>query len=314
MSLTEIQGSFLKPLSLLLAPFLILCLSAFSVAVAAELEVSLPELQQALAEGRSKNVEFREIKKIAEELGVRVWLFGGTASSFAHYVKWDLQRKKGDSKYQEEHFNYDYTEIYRSTQDMDLVMDGTAEQSEILQQRLSQKFPYSEGSKETWEVRLLKKSSGNKEALLNNPDFLNQHSDSNSTGMIEVTDSQEPLVRDLRDWDSETPHFLTDIQKGKITYYHSKKHKQTPRYKDDINPEIFSVIRYFTKLFQYELKPKEEDLQKLKQIIQSFSEEDLKSSLCQKLGGTQWKEVNASCCGCRVRLGCFRKKQVSEKS
>ena len=268
-------GSFLKSLGLLLT----LCLST-SLSVHAEttdFAVSLPELQQALAEGRSKNVEFREIKKMAEELGIRVWLFGGTASSFAHYVKWDLQRQKGDSKYQDEHFNYDYTEIYRSTQDMDLVMDGTAEQAEILQQRLSQKFPYFEGSKETWEVRLLKESSGNKEALLNNPDFLNQHSDSNSTGMIEVTDSQEPLVKDLRDWDSETPHFLKDVQKGEITYYHSKKHKQTKRYKDDMNPEIFSVIRYFTKLFQYELTPKEKDLQKLKQIIQSFSEEDLKS-------------------------------------
>ena len=130
-------------------------------------------------------------------------------------MKWDLQRKKGDSKYQDEHFNYDYTEIYRSTQDMDLVMDGTAEQAEIFQQRLKQKFPYFEGNKETWEVRLLKKSNGNKEALLNNPDFLNQHSDSNSTGMIEITDSKEPLVKDLRDWDSETPHFLADIQKGK---------------------------------------------------------------------------------------------------
>ena len=44
-----------------------------------------------------------------------------------------------------------------------------------------------------------------------------------------------------------------------------------------MNPEIFSVIRYFTKLFQYELKPKEEDLQKIQKIIQSFSKEDLKS-------------------------------------
>ena len=47
------------------------------------------------------------------------------------------------------------------------------------------------------------------------------------------------------------------------------------------------MIRYFTKLFQYELKPKEEDLQKLKQIIQSFSKEDLKSSYARN-----WVEHN----------------------
>ena len=29
-------------------------------------------------------------------MGVKVYLFGGTASAFAHYVRWDLEREAGD--------------------------------------------------------------------------------------------------------------------------------------------------------------------------------------------------------------------------
>ena len=74
--------------------------------------------------------------------------------------------------------------------------------------------------------------------------------------------NSKSIVKDLRDWDSEKPKFLKDVTDGKLTYYYSENHNQTQRYKDGQNPEIFSVIRYFTKLFQYELKPRERGLRK----------------------------------------------------
>jgi hypothetical protein len=39
--------------------------------------------------------QFQYLREVAETAGLRLWLFGGTASSFLHYVKWDLARAKG---------------------------------------------------------------------------------------------------------------------------------------------------------------------------------------------------------------------------
>jgi hypothetical protein len=214
------------------------------------------ELTSALADHLMDVVEFRFIRNEAIKLGVRVYLFGGTAASYAHYAKWDLLRLKGDTRYQPERFDYDYTNIYRSTQDLDIVVDGTAEQALSLQKLLQTQFPYLQGNKSAWEVRLLREPMGRAEALLNNEDFLNQHTDSNSVGLIEITTPppNEPLVRDLRDWNSQSPFFLRDVVEGKIHFYFSPLHETTSRYLDGSNPPIFSVIRFLTKAFQYDVQ------------------------------------------------------------
>ncbi|MEK7356588.1 MAG: hypothetical protein AAB250_09075, partial [Bdellovibrionota bacterium] len=155
--------------------------------------------------------EFRFIRQEAERLGISVYLFGGTAAGFAHYVKQDIQRERGDKTFQKERFDYDFTNIYRSTQDLDIVVDGSPEKAEVLRKKLIATFPSFQGSKDQWEIRLLRQDLGDKQALLNNPDFLGQHSDSNSTGLIEVTErATGPAVRDLRDWNSREPFFLRD--------------------------------------------------------------------------------------------------------
>ena len=259
-------------------------------------DVTTEELIEGIQKNRSKVFEFEKIREIAERLGVRVWLFGGTASTFAHYVKWDLERLKGDTKYQKEHFGYNYVQIYRSTQDMDIVIDGKEEKALELQIILQKKFPYFLGNTEDWEVRLLREKMGDKEPLLKSFEFLNQHTDSHSTGLIELTNgflkkeeniNSKSIVKDLRDWDSKKPKFLRDVTDGKLTYYYSESHNQTQRYKDGQNPEIFSVIRYFTKLFQYELKPRKEDLEKLQKIIDDFSKKKLETNYAK-----YWVEKN----------------------
>ena len=153
-------------------------------------------------------------------------------------------------------FDYDYTNIFRSTQDADIVIDGTLAQAEALEASLKAKFGHLKGSKDIWEVRLLTKPRGDKEALLDNPDFLNQHTDSNSTGMIELSKPPEGehVVRDLRDWKARAPAFFEDIRLGKLHYYYSPEHVNTPRFKEGMNDPILSVIRYLTKAFQYELE------------------------------------------------------------
>ena len=101
-------------------------------------------LREKIAERREKVAEFVLIREAAQELGIRVWLFGGTASGFGHYVEWDLLRKAGDTRYIPSCFDYDFTNIYRSTQDADLVIDGSVEDAERLENLISQKIPHLE--------------------------------------------------------------------------------------------------------------------------------------------------------------------------
>jgi hypothetical protein len=235
--------------------------------------LSLQVLEQGIADRLKRVEEFRFIEQEAAKLGVRAWLFGGTAAGYAHYVKWDMQREKGDTRFQKDRFDYDYTNIYRSTQDLDIVIDGDAEQAQKLQNALQEKYPHLQGSKTAWEVRLLTQDMGDKLAILNNPNFLNQHTDSNSTGLIEITKPKEgeSVVRDARDWNSKAPFFLKDVQEGRLHYYFSPSHGSTQFAKEGRNPPILSVIRYLTKAFQYELELRPEDIESIKKVIQDFN-------------------------------------------
>ncbi len=222
--------------------------------------------------------EFEFIRNQADRLGVKVYLFGGTAAAFAHYVKWDyLRREHLDQSFFPDRFDFKYVNIYRSNQDLDIVVDGPASAIQELQTELASHFPYlqgSKGQKSSWEVRSLNETVNGKFALLKNNDFLNQHTDSNSVGMIEITRNANPkeIVRDLRQWNEvNSPNFLQDVAEGKIHFYFSPKHSQTQYAVAGRNPPILSVIRYFIKVFQFNLKMRDEDLPVLKTIISEFN-------------------------------------------
>ncbi len=261
-------------------------------AAAAHAIFSREKLVSEIAARRARVTEFEFIGKEAEKRGLRVWLFGGTAAGYGHYVKWDLLREAGDLRFQKARFDYDYTNIYRSTQDLDIVVDGSASQAQEFQQALKTRFPYFVGSKATpWEVRSLREASYNKGAILDDFGFMNQHTDSNSTGMIELTNppQHESVVRDIRDWKNDNDsQFLKDVHEGKLTYYFSPTHAQTARAKEGKNPPIFSVVRALTKAFQYDLKLRPEDLAIMKKEIDQFNpSRDLMSEDTQR-----WIEKN----------------------
>ncbi len=241
-----------------------------------QVPISTEEFLMGLGEGIGRVDEFIFIKKMAEKLNVKVYLFGGTASAFAHYVRWDLQRQKGDQRFHPARFDYRYINIYRSTQDLDIVVDGPSSAIQSLEKALQSNFPYLQGSKtqkNAWEVRSLRENISDKLALLNNPDFLNQHTDSNSVGLIEITTPEltNARVRDLKDWDNLTNSgFLNDILEGRIHYYFSPLHEKTKFYLEGRNPAILSVIRYFIKIMQFDLTPRQEDLIIAKNIIADF--------------------------------------------
>ncbi|MFN7454633.1 MAG: hypothetical protein ACK5RO_08230, partial [Pseudobdellovibrionaceae bacterium] len=233
--------------------------------------------------------EFQGIRQTAQQMGLRVWLFGGTASSFLHYVKWDLARSKGLMDLQNDRFDYDFTNIFRSTQDLDIVVDATPELARQFQNAISQKFPHFLGSKANkWEVRTLRhrmglpNGPGFKEALLNDADFNNQNTDSNSVGMVEVTVSKDPVVRDLRNWDQTGSVFLEDTLNNRIRYLRSDRHFTTTRAKAGENPEILSVLRLLVKAFQYELNFSERDFQQMKEIVGQFNPSAVTNSVAQR--------------------------------
>jgi len=232
--------------------------------------------------------EFEFIKQAAEERGLRVWLFGGTAASYLHYVKWDVLRKRQIKNFQPDRFDFDYTNIFRSTQDLDIVIDGTPSKAKEFEQLLKQTFPHFLGSKENkWEVRPLRHSVGRsgergyKEALLDDLNFSLQNTDSNSVAMVEITSGErpEPVVRDLRSWENpgRRSQFLTDTLNGEITYFRSKRHFETARARLGENPEILSVIRVLVKAFQYELRLSKDSEAQITQVIREFNPRKIKN-------------------------------------
>ncbi len=230
----------------------------------------------------SKIPEFEFIREQAEKKGLRVWLFGGTASSYLHYVKWNLQREKGIINLQADRFDFDYTNIFRSTQDLDIVIDADAAKAQEFEQLIANKFPHFLGAKAKWEVRTLRTRMGTpgqanfKEALLGDLDFSQQNTDSNSLGMVEVTRSEkimgkhEPAIRDLKTWDQSHSQFMQDTLNNEISYFRSDKHFSTSRAKMGENPEILSVIRLLVKAFQYDLGFSQQDFAEMKKVVDAF--------------------------------------------
>ena len=251
----------------------------------------LDEFVQELSLRQSRVEEFRHIKKIATSLGIKhVYMFGGTAAAWGHYVRWDMRRELGIENLQAGRFDYDYTNIFRANQDFDVVIDGTTEQAEALEAAVQSKFNYFSGSRPTWEVRLLNEKRLDKDPILG-ANFQNQHTDSHSTGLIEMMDCEGfDCVKDVRDIKNSKPAFLMDMFEAKLHYYFSDKHTQTSRYLKGMNPPILSVIRYFTKAVQYELEQRPEDIQILEKMIRDFSPRDAHNWDSYVL---RWLEKNA---------------------
>ncbi len=235
------------------------------------------ELLSYVSKSITKTEEFGFIRTEAKKMGVRVWMFGGTASGYLHYAKWDLSRQKKTLNLQADRFDYDFTNIFRSTQDLDIVVDGTMEQIQALQNSLSQKFPYFVGSKKAWEVRPLRTPIGKpgdgfyKEALLNDPNFSNQNTDTNSLAMVEISESKEPVVRDLRAWITGKNQLLEDALHNTVSYLRNPLHNTTARAMMGQNPEILSVIRLLVKAFQYDLVIDPKSILDMKEVIEQFN-------------------------------------------
>ena len=248
-------------------------------------EITPADFQRHLQQTAGKVEEFKFLAQTAQKHGLKVWLFGGSASSLAHYVKENMLLEEGSDEYYSQSFaetpdgKRDFTDIFRPTQDIDLVVDGKMASVANFEREVLQHLPDIKGNKQTWEVRTLREDYGEKLALLNNPNFFNQHTDSHSVGMISLSEvADDKVVRDLLNWESDNPRFLQDVLANKLHYYYSSHHSETLRFKEGKNPPIISVVRYFIKLFQHELEMSNEDLKKLQKIIADFNPQEISDS------------------------------------
>ena len=109
-----------------------------------DVSVTTSELTQEIFSHLMDTPEFKFLREEAILLKIpHVYLFGGTAAALGHYAKWDVQRKKGDTRFQPDRFDYDYTNIYRSTQDADIVIDELPNKQNPLKMLSPHSFPIS---------------------------------------------------------------------------------------------------------------------------------------------------------------------------
>ena len=252
--------------------------------------VSLDQLKREILLRTGRVREFREMAQTARELGIpRIWLFGGTASTFAHHVYDDLEREALGLPDTAGRLGYGHDSIFRVGQDVDVVLDTEDEALLSEFERRMARFKHFQGERPVWEARALRIPRGDKEALLGNPDFVNQNSDSHSTGLVDLGGGDPLGIRDLRDWDNPEGAFLRDVHRRTITFHRDKKaHESTRRFKEGLNPEILGAVRFMTKMFQFRLEPAPGSEREVREVLEGFDpERDLSNPRA-----SSWMEKN----------------------
>ncbi|MBF0206299.1 MAG: hypothetical protein HQK53_05365 [Oligoflexia bacterium] len=221
---------------------------------------------------------FSKIVEVAHSLNINspIYIYGGTAAAVAHYVLMDSAQSASlpvISRWNNS-YSYHFNDMAYSFQDIDLVVDNsqlvddTPEKIILFGERLKQEIRLVRWNPNTvWDIRLFHSPFGDKEALISD-DFINQHNDSNSIGLIRLNgDGSSNVVSDLLN----SNLFIEDILSGTIHYLFNNAHDRTNRASNRLNPQIFSIIRLFIKKFQYGLEISTDSTQKIQRIIQEFN-------------------------------------------
>lgn len=220
--------------------------------------ISVQLLESELHQRKNRISEFELISQLAAEKGLRIFILGGLASAYAHYVKLDLQREQGDSSLIPSRFNYYWDQIFHSTQDVDIAVaraDGSTETENDL--NLAVEIVRSVCSEIKVDAYGLNQNFEDKAGLLaQESPWKLQNTDSLSNGVIELTDRN--LTIDLKGNEPE-PLFLKSLISGEIIYFDEPSHEETKRFKDGLNPKIISVIRLVINASRFNLKIRDSD-------------------------------------------------------
>jgi|GEM_PF-6298443 len=273
----------------------------------------LVAIEKKIEKGIERISEIQVIREFAKLHGRRAFLFGGTASTVAIHI---LQNKDPH----QESSSWSLSNIFRETQDLDILWDGPVHEAIELEEELNQRFPYRHrrdpldtSSTPAWEVRPLRENIGPKPYLIDSHDhveagFLAQNTDTLSTGLIEITEppSGKHRITDLRFYDGgpkqlaqidpeKSPNFLGDLFRKRITLIVSPHHMGTKMARKGKNPEIFGVLRTLTKVAQTGFDLDSRTLTDIQEILNRFNPtRDLANSIAKTKIIQQTRKMMAS--------------------
>lgn len=202
------------------------------------------ELAKAIQEKRSSVNELAIIQAVAKKLKRRVWLYGPMAGSFAHYVAEDLRQTKESGKSQAD---YAPVSIFRSTQQFDIVVDGTYEQITKFESALREAMakirllPWNTTYSTPFHVTgLTAENFPGEGTVQNNPSLKRKAGNTYSTAMIEITNkSGESIFADPLEPNKDLPSFIDEAAKKQIHFYPAS---------GNITSEYVAVNSYLTVL------------------------------------------------------------------
>ena len=209
--------------------------------------------------------ELAHFGEIARRHGVRLYLFGGSASTFANYVRQFTVTK--DPKVLAA-MDFHFEGMFFPGQDIDLLVDGQIEAVKRFQSAL-EKDPFVRSLGRRIEARSVAEMTAN-------PDFFRQNTDTMSLGMVELTGLEVTDLNDVQNR-TKTRNFLTDLAAEKITFLRRKSHFETALALEGKNPEIFGAIRFLTKAYREELAVSPADEKNIREIIAAFDPAKIES-------------------------------------
>ena len=222
---------------------------------------------------------FEKISELADRFKLKVWLAGGTAATLANHIRWNILSGDSDllSRARTSLMNHSLANnavidlIFHRNQDLDFVVDVepgrhlTKEELHLFREELKAMFP---GRK--IEVTSLRQPLHDERTpLMLDLDFSRQHSDTLSTSLIQLASHKDhPLeILNLREMSGIKGSLISDIAKGKAHLLWSNQHRNTRRYMEGMNPEIFEVIRFLIKVSQFDSMISKEDYEILRKVI-----------------------------------------------
>ncbi|MBI2931709.1 MAG: hypothetical protein HYY16_08660 [Planctomycetes bacterium] len=192
--------------------------------------VSFQEYEQLVREVLEKTVEVQAARKIAQELGVQVALYGGSARDLAFFVR------NHDAAWLRQQKQFRLVEMLGTTgSDIDLIATGQAEE---LGRRLAREHP-SMGEFYRWEVKPVSKLDSAVERA------------QGRNRVDKMLLSVEPFdVPDrVKEWHQEG---LQDAYARRVEYVRSADYKKSPEYLAGNHEEFFEVLRWLRFRMGYE--------------------------------------------------------------
>ena len=253
--------------------------------------VSVNELVLGVEKGLYRVSEFRYLRKLAEKIGLKVFLIGDTAAVYINYVRHDLSISSTEG-HRFSQFDYDSTEIFKPDSILYLSIDGTEQQINEFRSAFAAKYPYPFGNKKTRlliaKFDELKNRGGidawqssDAEELKVGIDELKTNS--SSEAMIEISPTHLPVIRSMRNPTQPDFDFMEETARGAIHFY-GLQHagKNLPEAVSNFNSVLSALVQSSRNNLSFD----QSSIQLIEKISKSVDPHELTQNQISKLHQT----------------------------